>query len=324
MGVTASKALSLLTRAREARRLAHAYLFTGHEGSGKRRLAAQFASVLLERPVQDWPPVPHPDLHIVEPESKSRRIIIDQIRELEHALRLRPSMASVRIAILVNAERLQPQAANAFLKTLEEPPRDTHILLLSAHPEMLLATILSRCLRVPLAPPALAVQLTDAERALLDSAAHCFRLQPKTIPRLLALSRDIQSHLATRKEAILKSCDAALKQEKSAWADNIDRDWLDRREDYYAALGDAAYRAERERLVLLLSEWWGDRLRALVGAPALAKLSENAAEPGPGALCIEEILLAIERLEALRDALGRNAQESLAFDAALLGLVSRG
>ncbi len=324
MAFSVKKALTLMTRAHNSRRLAHAYLITGPEGCGKKQLAAHVASVLLDRPEQDWPPSPHPDLHILEPESKSRRIIIDQVRTLEHALRLRPAMAKVKVAILVDADRLQPHAANAFLKTLEEPPRDTHLLLLSAHPETLLVTILSRCLRVPLAPPSVALQPTEPERALFDSAASCFSAQPRTIPRLLALSREIQNYLAMRKEAIAKSFDAALKEEKSAWADNIERDWLERREAYYAALANAAYCSERDRLLLLLTEWWGDKLRASVGAPALQKLETNAPDSRPCVLRTEDILLAIERLDTLRDALGRNSQESLAFDAALLGLVSRG
>ena len=57
-----------------------------------------------------------------------------------------------KVAILADADRLQPQAANAFLKTLEEPPQDSLLLLLSAMPEVLPETIISRCISIPLAP----------------------------------------------------------------------------------------------------------------------------------------------------------------------------
>ena len=64
----------------------------------------------------------HPDMHMVQPESKSRRIVIDQIRDLEHAIQRKPLLGSSKVAIVHDADRMQQQAANAFLKTLEEPP----------------------------------------------------------------------------------------------------------------------------------------------------------------------------------------------------------
>src|SRR5699024_4977487 len=88
---------------------------------------------------------------LAEPESKSRRIVIDQVRALEHALQMRSSNGHRKVAIIADADRLQPQAANAFLKTLEEPPNDSLLILLSAMPEVLPDTILSRCVSVPLA-----------------------------------------------------------------------------------------------------------------------------------------------------------------------------
>ena len=86
--------------------------------------------------------ITHPDLRVVQPESKSRRIVIDQIRELEHAIQRKPLLAG-KVAIIHDAERMQPQAANAFLKTLEEPPEGSLILLLSTVPEAILETVLS-------------------------------------------------------------------------------------------------------------------------------------------------------------------------------------
>src|SRR5437588_631399 len=86
-----------------------------------------------------------------QPESKSRRIVIEQIRNIEHALQMRASRGRHKVAIISDADRLQPQAANAFLKTLEEPPKDSLLLLLSALPEALPDTIVSRCIAIPLA-----------------------------------------------------------------------------------------------------------------------------------------------------------------------------
>ncbi len=92
---------------------------------------------------------------MAEPESKSRRIVIEQIRELEHTLQMRAADGQKKIVIISEADRLQPQAANAFLKTLEEPPANSLLLLLSALPEALPDTIISRCnITIPLSPGA--------------------------------------------------------------------------------------------------------------------------------------------------------------------------
>src|SRR5437899_12861829 len=92
------------------------------------------------------------DSFVPQPQSKSRRIVIGQIRNIEHALQMRASHGRRKVAIISDADRLQPQAANAFLKTLEEPPKDSLLLLLSALPEALPDTIVSRCIAIPLAP----------------------------------------------------------------------------------------------------------------------------------------------------------------------------
>src|SRR5206468_8551173 len=91
------------------------------------------------------------DIFVAQPESKSRRIVIEQIRDLEHALQMRAPNGRRKVAIVSDADRLQPQAANAFLKTLEEPPKDSLLLLLSALPEALPETILSRCISITFA-----------------------------------------------------------------------------------------------------------------------------------------------------------------------------
>src|SRR4029077_6149350 len=92
----------------------------------------------------------HPDVRIVRPESKSRRIKIEEVRELERVSFLKASEARHKVGILVDADRLTPEAQDAFLKTLEEPPKNTLFLLISSEPQQLRYTILSRCLRINL------------------------------------------------------------------------------------------------------------------------------------------------------------------------------
>src|SRR5204863_7423301 len=151
MAFTALGAFEYLTRAHERGRLGHAYLISGPPGSGKRGLATDLSNLVAATTSDDIFASPPTGVFLAEPESKSRRIVIDQVRALEHALQMRSANGHRKIAIISDADRLQPQAANAFLKTLEEPPNDSLLILLSSMPEILPDTILSRCVSVPLA-----------------------------------------------------------------------------------------------------------------------------------------------------------------------------
>src|SRR5213083_3757950 len=151
MPFSRTTALEFLRRAHQQSRVAHAYLITGPPGSGKQLLAANLASLVNGTPAKDVFSSKAREIFVARPESKSRRIVIAQIRELEHALQMRASNGRRKVAIIPDADRLIAQAANAFLKTLEEPPKDSLLLLLSALPEALPETILSRCIAIPLA-----------------------------------------------------------------------------------------------------------------------------------------------------------------------------
>src|SRR5207253_11436799 len=151
MTFSRTTALQHLRRAHEQHRLAHAYLISGPPGSGKQQLVADLASLVNGTPVGDVFSAKAREIFVARPESKSRRIVIEQIRNLEHTLLMRAANGRRKVAIVSDADRLQPQAANAFLKTLEEPPKDSLLLLLSALPEALPETILSRCIAIPLA-----------------------------------------------------------------------------------------------------------------------------------------------------------------------------
>src|SRR6202011_3536177 len=151
MAFSRKEALQYLRRAHEHNRLAHAYLICGPPGSGKRTIAAELASLVNGTEPANVFSAKARGIVTAEPESKSRRIVIEQVRGLEHSLRLQAAEGRRKVAIISEADRLQPQAANAFLKTLEEPPNNSLLLLLSAMPEVLPDTILSRCISIPLA-----------------------------------------------------------------------------------------------------------------------------------------------------------------------------
>ena len=167
MALLKERAFERLSDARKSGRLAHAYLLSGPAGSGKAWLATELAGMILGfNPAET---TSHADLYQVAPESKSRRIVAEQIRTLEHALQMKPLLGIHKVVILHDADRMQPQAANAFLKTLEEPPEGCHILLTTTLRDAVLTTILSRCITVPLLPPTGVVQDTNNDCLLYTS-----------------------------------------------------------------------------------------------------------------------------------------------------------
>ena len=133
-------------------RIHGAYLFEGEPGTGRRASAFWFARELLGRDAPepedaaDQASFDHPDLHLVERDGP--RILIAQIRELQQKLALRAHQGGRRVALIFDADRILPQAANALLKTLEEPGAGTTIVLVCTSGESLLPTIRSRVTRL--------------------------------------------------------------------------------------------------------------------------------------------------------------------------------
>src|SRR3954470_1135848 len=281
MAFTRSGALEYLTRAHERGRLGHAYLISGPPGSGKRGLASDLSNLVSVTQSDDVFSSPPPGVFLAEPESKSRRIVIDQVRALEHALQMRSSNGSRKVAIISDADRLQPQAANAFLKTLEEPPNDSLLILLSAMPEVLPDTIVSRCVAVPLATEEKRT-LSSEEKELVDLLGEVANSKGQGIQPAYQLARGFQRLLGQVREEIKGENDAALKRDEVRYRNTTDGAWLDDREDYYKALTESRYAGRRLRLVEILFLWWSDVLRANTGIarrdlPAAAKETENLA-----------------------------------------------
>src|SRR6058998_3843793 len=219
MAFSRTAAVEYLRRAHEQNRVAHAYLITGPPGSGKQLLAADLASLVNGTPAKDVFSAKAREIFVARPESKSRRIVIAQIRELEHALQMRASNGRRKVAILPDADRLVVQAANAFLKTLEEPPKDSLLLLLSALPEALPETILSRCIAIPLAPNGQR-QSKDEEEKLVKLLQQAAREQSWSIQYAYRLAQEFQRLLRLVREQIKSQTDQALKQEESRYKDS--------------------------------------------------------------------------------------------------------
>jgi DNA polymerase-3 subunit delta' len=153
--------LQILRKGIETGRVYPAYLFTGMEGIGKRLVALNVAKALncpnQEGDACDCCPScqrmskgVHPDLLQINPAGEA--IKIGQIRELQRFLAFKPYEARWRVIIVDGAERMTREASNAFLKTLEEPPQGTTIVLVATAIEGLPPTVLSRCQRIPFNP----------------------------------------------------------------------------------------------------------------------------------------------------------------------------
>jgi len=317
MAFSRTTALEYLRRAHEQNRLAHAYLISGPPGSGKQQLAADLASLVNGTPVGDVFSAKAREIFVARPESKSRRIVIEQIRRLEHALQMRASNSRRKVAIISDADRLQPQAANAFLKTLEEPPKDSLLLLLSALPEALPETILSRCIALSLARDG--QRQPSGEEKKLVKLLQVSHEQSWTIQFAYRLAQEFQSLLRSVREEVKRETDEALRQEQLRYRDATDGAWLEEREQYYKARAESLYLQRRAELIETLFAWWSDVLRSSNG---VAQRSLPGAGKETAALASRfstaEILKRIRSLEELRDHLNRNIHEALAIEVAFL------
>ncbi|MGV8078480.1 MAG: DNA polymerase III subunit delta' [Syntrophales bacterium] len=155
------KPIAILRKALASGRIAHAYLFRGMEGIGKRTVAETFAKALNcsrreDDACDDCPSCRkfnsgnHPDIVTIRPAGPFIRI--GDIRILQDQMGFRPLEGGRRVFLIVEADRMNEPAANALLKTLEEPSPRNHLILITSRPHRLPSTILSRCQHLPFNP----------------------------------------------------------------------------------------------------------------------------------------------------------------------------
>lgn len=269
-------------------RLAHAYLVTGSSRAKVETFARELADLIFGHSHVD-----HPDFYLVQPESKSRRIRIEQIRILEQSLYLKSMQSPYKIALILDADRMclgQAEAANAFLKTLEEPPVKTILILTSTQPQALLATILSRCIRLDL--------MSDEEESTSVSAlGEEFLESWKKVagtPSLRAYRRAqlLNDVFATIREQVQDSFEEAMKDAEDEESENTVK-----------ALIEAEFLNQRgEFMILLQRSYWRAALDAS-GVPQDIQATK-------GLMILSE----------LQNTLQTNVESGLAIERAMLGL----
>jgi len=236
----------------------------------------------------DAEPEGHPDFFLLRPESKSRRVSIAQVRQLEHSLSRKPHRAALKVALILEAERMcipPAEAANAFLKTLEEPPDHCLLLLTSDRPENLLPTVRSRCLTFPVIPS----------------------LNPEPIPGIEDLVRGWEQ--SAQPDALSAYRRATLLQSFL----------LSARQNLEAKSGDEESGEEEDETVQAASSA-GQLVR--VREDVISHLVRSAWKRAGGDLR-PEIIREVESLEKLRQAFARNIDQTLAIEVACLRMAGQ-
>lgn len=328
----------LLQRSLQRGRLGHAYLFSGLELGGLERVARALAKTLIcENPPQrsdSGLPMDscdhclpcrkvddetHPDVLWVRPESKLRVVTIDQMRDLMQTIHLKPTQAPFKVGIIVSAERLNVQAANAFLKTLEEPPADSIIILLTTEPQRILETITSRCLRLNFAGGT-AHQQSPEFLAWLEQFAGVAAGEQRSLLNRYQLLSIVLNRLNEMKTRVTETLTKRSPLERY---DDLEPKARDRFEAELDAAIEAEYRRQRTDLLAGL-EWW---LRDVwlhtlgLGGAGISYPSLGAATAGVAKrLRSEQALGNIETLEQTQFLLQTNVQEALALEVGFLKL----
>ncbi|MGC3998749.1 MAG: DNA polymerase III subunit delta' [Anaeromyxobacter sp.] len=333
------RALGALRAALRRGALHHAYLFGGPEGTGKGRAAQLLAQAAnceggeatsapgyRDDPCGACGPCRkiargvHPDVMVLHEErvmakagtwepkggrSPSKDVVVDQVRDLvDHRLAMKRFEGRRRFVIIDPADAMNPQAQNALLKTLEEPPEETTLVLVAASPDVLLPTIRSRCLRVPFGPvpDALVVQQLVAKGRSEEEARLAAALAAGSLGRALALDPAALDGLrdAVRAAVALDPDDAG--------------GWLAFARDH------GEDREQAGELCALLALWLRDVLALQAGGAALA-LADLAPESrrAAAALTAAEVVRRRGLVEETAAGLRQNASPVLALEGLFIG-----
>ena len=311
-----------LKRSLQMGRLAHATLIAGPAGVGKTKLAVDLAQA-LNCEASDVEPcgvcrqctriagAKHADVRIIgEP---GRAIGIDEMRELQHAAALVPFEGRNRVFIIGGAERMTGEAANCLLKTLEEPPSNVYLILLTSHLSSLLPTVRSRCRLLEIRP-------TSAKliEEMLANERGVEREQASTISRL-AEGRIGWAVEAAATPSVLD----ARREQLDSIVELAGLDYSDR----LVRASEIADRYSKDKddvveWLCLLRQWWRDVLLHKSGRGDIAVNVDRleTLERFAGACSVNEAGAAVRDANATVEHLGKNANARLALDVLMLRL----
>jgi len=293
MPFSSDEIVARFAQAVAAGRLSHAHLLHGADRATLRTLGERLAAAILK-----GPPARNPDFYLIQPESKSRRIRIEQIRDLEKSLHLKAYAGAIKVVLLCEVERMclgGADAANAFLKTLEEPQPGTLLILTSAEPQIVLPTILSRCVRL---------QVEGGAGEAADAGEEEF------LGQWFGLAAPGPIRAYTRAALFNQRCQQ-LREMIEAAADEAEGASDDEDEEAAKAILEGEYLLARRRLIAALEQ-------------AVWRRAPGQSAPTPTA--DRDTQLALRALEELNGSLLQNVDQNLAVERAALaieGLIDR-
>lgn len=302
-----SGVISTIRRILGSGRIAHAYLLSGQEGIGKKKVATAFIEALFCGRCEGCGECPscrklasgnHPDLHLLEPDGQF--IKVDQVRALQKDLAYRPYEAPRKACIIDGADRFNQSSGNSLLKTLEEPPGNALMILLASTVDAVLPTIRSRCQQISLAGVPDSEVAGYLEKTGIDpgSARVAASLSGGSIARAISLcSEEIMTE---RADVITRACSLSGKSmtDLFSFGELFDKD----REKTLQALE-------------ILTSFWRDMLHLRSGyfdivnsdlSPLLERETSRRST--------EALLRGIENLARTRQTILRNANVRLAMD----------
>jgi DNA polymerase III subunit delta' len=326
-------ARTALLRAIERGRLAHAYLFEGPPGVGKRNAALGLAMAL------DCPAAPgigcgvcdvcrrieaglHPDVPTFEPTGPGGQIVVDDAKTILALARTRPHEAPARVVIVLQADAMNPNAANCLLKTLEEPLPGNHLVLCTSAPDRLLPTIRSRTQGIrfrhldaaallelgrvrglPAARAEIAAALADGSAARMLAAAAAAGDEEGAGPAHLL--GELRAAITTPGVAGVFDLAATLASQKDKDRDNDQ---------------EKGGREGVPRLLALLAGLYRDALAMAAGAPELAVLNSGAEAQALATLGVDRLGRALAAIVDTQIALQANVNPTLAVERLVFAL----
>jgi DNA polymerase III delta prime subunit len=301
-----STALENIRASHAAGRLAHAQVIVGPPGGAGLEFATAMIRLVLGRPEADVRS--HPDVIWIEPEKKSRVIAIEQVRDANRLMAQKSFGGGWKAAVFLHADRLNEPAANALLKTLEEPAPHTLLLLVTDAPQALLPTIASRCQRIAVTSGS---SIPDGPwRAPL---MEILRAAPSGALERLAQGARIRALLEAERKRIAS-------EEKAGGGDDESED-EDVTKDVLDARIEARVRKVRAEMLEVMMLWRRDILLVVLGAdpsllmfPAERMVLDRLAQ----GVTLTEALASWRGVQTSARRLDRNVTELMVFEAQAL------